>query len=210
MESASGPGRTALLLIECQRGVVGDLSVLPDLAAQVGPVLQRISALAAAARDAGVAVAHLTYAPLPGGRSTNRRSPLTRATAGTRDWGADRPGADVVPEIGVAEGDLVFERHQGISPVHRTEVLAVLRNMGMEEIVVAGVSTNLAVPLVAVAAADEDFGVTIVRDATAGVPASHHESMLCHTLAFVGRLVTTDELVAEWQSGTEGSGVGPN
>jgi nicotinamidase-related amidase len=52
---------------------------------------------------------------------------------------------------------------------------------------------------VAVAAADEDFGVTIVRDATAGVPASHHESMLRHTLAFVGRLVTTDELVAAWR-----------
>jgi nicotinamidase-related amidase len=211
MESGPGPGRTALLLIECQRGVVGDLSVLPDLAAQVHPVLVRIGALVAAARAAGVTVAHLTYAPLPGGRSTNRRSPLTQSTAATADWGPDRPGADVVPEIGVAESDLVFERHQGISPVHRTEVLAVLRNMGMEELVVAGVSTNLAVPLVAAAAADEDFAVTIVRDATAGVPASHHESMLRYTLAFVGRLATTDELVATWRpadvaDGSDGSG----
>jgi nicotinamidase-related amidase len=200
MESAADPERTALLLIECQRGVVGDLSVLPDLAKQVRPVLQRIGTLAAAARAAGVTVAHLTFAPLPGGRSTNRRSPLTRGTAATADWGPDRPGADVVPEIGVYEGDLVFERHQGISPVHRTEVLAVLRNMGIDEVVVAGVSTNLAVPLVAVAAADEDFAVTIARDATAGVPLSHHESMLRHSLAFVGRLATSDELMAAWRS----------
>jgi nicotinamidase-related amidase len=198
MDASSLPGRTALVLVECQRGVVGDLSVLPDLAAQFHPVVQRIGTLVAAARRAGVTVAHLTYAPMPGGRSTNHRSPLTRATTSTADWGPDRPGAEVVPEIGVAEGDLVFERHQGISPVHRTEVLAVLRNMGIEEVVIAGVSTNLAVPMVAVAAADEDFAVTIVRDATAGVPPSHHESMLRHSLAFVGRVVTTDELTAAW------------
>jgi nicotinamidase-related amidase len=200
MESTAGAEQTALLLIECQRGVVGDLSVLPDLAAQVRPVLERIGALAAAARAAGVTVAHLTYAPLPGGRSTNRRSPLTRGTSATTEWGPDRPGAEVVAEVGVDPDDLVFVRHQGISPVHRTEVLAVLRNMGIQEVVVAGVSTNLAVPLVAVAAADEDFGVTIVRDGTAGVPASHHESMLRYSLAFVGRLATAGELMAAWRA----------
>jgi nicotinamidase-related amidase len=82
--------------------------------------------------------------------------------------------------------------------VHRTEVLAVLRNMGMEEIVVAGVSTNLAIPLVAVAAADEDFTVTVVTDATVGIPQSHHASMLRYSLAFVGRLATVDEVTAAW------------
>jgi nicotinamidase-related amidase len=186
-------------MVECQRGVVGDLSVLPDLAALAEPVLGRIGRLAAAARRAGVTVGHLTYRPLAGGRSTNQRSPLTRSTAASAGWGPDNPGADVVPQIGVEPGDLVFERHQGISPVHRTEVLAVLRNLGTDNVVVAGVSTNLAVPLVAVAASDEDFSVTIARDATVGVPASHHESVLRHSLAFVARLATVEEIVAGWQ-----------
>jgi nicotinamidase-related amidase len=201
MESAAGPERTALLLIECQRGVVGDLSVLPDLAGMARPVLERIGALAAAARAAGVTVAHLTFAPMPGGRSTNRRSPVTRGTSASAEWGPDRPGTEIVPEIGLAESDLVFERHQGISPVHRTEVLTVLRNMGIEEVVVGGVSTNLAVLLTAAGAADEDFGVTVVRDATAGVPASYHESVLRYSLAFVGRLATADELITRWKGG---------
>jgi nicotinamidase-related amidase len=201
MESAAGPERTALLLIECQRGVVGDLSVLPDLAGMARPVLERIGALAAAARAAGVTVAHLTFAPMPGGRSTNRRSPVTRGTSASAEWGPDRPGTEIVPEIGRAESDLVFERHQGISPVHRTEVLTVLRNMGIEEVVVGGVSTNLAVLLTAAGAADEDFGVTVVRDATAGDPASYHESVLRYSLAFVGRLATADELITRWKGG---------
>jgi nicotinamidase-related amidase len=200
--TSTGPERTALLMVECQRGVVGDLSVLPDLAGLARPILSRIGQLAEAAREAGVTVAHLTFRPMAGGRSNNRRSPLTRSTTASAEWGPENPGTDIVPEIGLAEGDLVFERHQGISPVHRTEVLTVLRNLGIDEVVLAGVSTNLAVPAVAVSAADEDFAVTVARDACVGVPLSHHESMLRYSLAFVARLATVDELVTEWRAAT--------
>ena len=179
--------------------MVGDLSVLPDLATAAGPVLETIARLAREARRHGVTVVHLTYAPVAEGRSTNLRSPLTRATASTSVWGPERPGAEVVPAIGIEPGDLVFERHQGISPVHRTEVLSVLRNMNIDEVVVTGVSTNLAVPAVAIGASDEDFSVVVVPDATIGVPESHHQSMLRYSLAFVARLCTADELVAAWR-----------
>ena len=82
--------------------------------------------------------------------------------------------------------------------MHRTEVLAILRNMGITDVVVAGVSTNLAVPLAAVGAADEDFAVTVATDACVGTPPEHHASMLRHSLAFVARLATSDEL---WPNG---------
>ncbi|HEX4127917.1 MAG TPA: isochorismatase family protein, partial [Acidimicrobiales bacterium] len=133
-------------------------------------------------------------------RSASRRSPLMQATASTSAWRDDDAALEIVPEIGVGPDDLVLPRHQGISPVHRTEVLTVLRNMGVDDIVVAGVSTNLAVPLVAVGAADEDFGVTVASDASVGTPPEHHASMLRHSLAFVARLATTDELLAEWSA----------
>jgi len=197
----TAPERTALLFVECQRGVVGDLSVLPALAESARPALAAMGRLAAGARAAGVQVAHLTYLPAAGGRTANRRAPLMRATASTAEWSDSHPAAQVVPEIGVAPGDLVFPRRQGISPVHRTEVLTVLRNMGVEELVVAGVSTNLAVVLVAVGAADEDFAVTIPADAVVGTPPEHLASVLAHSLALVARLVTVDVLLAEWPVG---------
>jgi nicotinamidase-related amidase len=196
----SGPRTTALLFVECQRGVIGDLSVLPALAAAAQPALAAMGLLAAGARRAGVQVVHLTYLPLAEGRSASQRSPLMRATSSTGAWRDNDAALDIVPDIGIGPDDLVLPRHQGISPVHRTEVLTVLRNMGMDEVVVAGVSTNLAVPLVAVGAADEDFGVTVATDATVGTPAEHHASMLRHSLAFVARLATTDELLAEWSA----------
>jgi nicotinamidase-related amidase len=194
----SEPRTTALLFVECQRGVVGDLSVLPALAESARPALAGMSRLAAGARAAGVQVAHLTYLPLAGGRSASQRSPLMRATAATADWSDEDPALEIVPEIGVGPDDLVLPRHQGISPVHRTEVLAILRNMGVTEIVVAGVSTNLAIPAVVVGAADEDFAVTLATDACTGTPPEHHASMLRHSLAFVARLATADELLSEW------------
>jgi nicotinamidase-related amidase len=196
----SDPRTTALLFVECQRGVVGDLSVLPALAESARPALAAMGRLAAGARAAGVQVAHLTYLPLAGGRSASQRSPLIRATSATAGWSDGHPALEVVPEIGVGPDDLVLPRHQGISPVHRTEVLAILRNMGMEHVVVGGVSTNLAVPAVAVGAADEDFDVTVATDACVGTPAEHHASMLRHSLAFVARLATADELLAEWSA----------
>ncbi len=196
----SEPRTTALLFVECQRGVVGDLSVLPALAEAARPAVAVMGRLAAGARAAGVQVAHLTYLPLAGGRSASQRSRLVRATSATAAWSDGHPALEVLTEIGVGPDDLVLPRHQGISPVHRTEVLSILRNMGMAEIVVAGVSTNLAIPAVVVGAADEDFAVTVATDACVGTPPEHHASMLRHSLAFVARLATADELVAEWSA----------
>ncbi|HWF16723.1 MAG TPA: cysteine hydrolase family protein [Acidimicrobiales bacterium] len=196
----SDPGQSAVLFIECQRGVIGDLSVLPALAEAAGPARAAMGRLAAGARAAGARVVHLTYLPLAGGRTASRRAPLVRATSSTSDWSADHPAMEVIAEIGVGPDDLVLPRHQGISPVHRTEVLAMLRNLGIDEVIVAGVSTNLAVLLVAVGAADENFGVTVATDASVGTPAAHHASVLKHSLAYVARLATVDELVAEWSA----------
>jgi nicotinamidase-related amidase len=194
----SSPDRTAALFVECQRGVVGDLSVLPALATAARPALAEMGRLAIGARQCGVTVAHLTYLPLARGRSASRRAPLMRRTSSSREWHAAHPAYEIVPEIGVGPNDLLLPRHQGISPVHQTEVLSILRNMHIDEVVVAGVSTNLAIPMVAVGAADEDFGVTIVTNASVGIPAEHHASMLKHSLAFVARLATVDELLGEW------------
>ena len=161
-------------------------------------MLAAVGRLARGARAAGIPVVHLTYLPAAGGRATNRRAPLMRGIAAATAWSASDPGAQVVDEIGVGPDDLVLPRHQGISPVHRTETLSVLRNMGIDTIVLTGVSTNLAIPVTAVAAVDEDFAVVIPADAVAGTPADHHESMLRHCLPFVARMTTVDELLAAW------------
>jgi nicotinamidase-related amidase len=191
------PGDTALIIIECQAGVVGDISVLPALAKAAAPVLPVIGRLAHGARAAGALVVHLTYVPAVGNRSSNRKPLLFgRILDQMADWTADHRATQVVPEIGVDSADLVLVRHSGISPTHGTETFKILRNVGVTSL--AGVSTNIAVPVVAVEATDEGFDVLVASDAVAGTPATHSESILEHTLAFVAATTTTDELLASW------------
>jgi len=64
--------------------------------------------------------------------------------------------------------------------------------------VIAGISVNVAIPVAATEATDEDFDVLIPRDAVAGAPAAHVESVLQHTLAFIATLCTVDDLLAGW------------
>jgi len=196
----SAPHKSAVLFIECQRGVIGDLTVLPALAEEAQPARAAMWRLATGARAAGARVFHLTYLPLAGGQSANRRAPLMQRTRSSGEWDEAHPAMEVIPEIGVHPEDVMLPRHQGVSPVHCTEVLTILRNLGIDELVVAGVSTNLAIPLTVGGATDENFAVTVATDASVGTPREHHESMLKHSLAFIARLATVDEVLADWSS----------
>ncbi len=177
------PDHTALVIVECQNGVVGPGSALSELAAAAAPVLPVIGRLARAARKAGTSVVHLTYVPAFDGRSANRNTPLQQAIQSVvSGWTAGHPGTQVVDEIGVDPGDLVLPRHSGMSPTHSTELFALLRNLGVRTVVLAGVSLNVAIPVAAIA----------------GTPAEHAESMLRHTLRFLATITTADDVIAAW------------
>jgi nicotinamidase-related amidase len=198
-QPAALPAETALLIIECQNGVVGPDSVLPELAAVVGPHLKTIGRLAQGARDHGVQVCHLTFSPLAGNRSCNRKPLLFKGILGNMDaWGPDHPATQVVDEIGVGPDDLVLPRATGLSPTYGTETFKLLRNLGIKAIVVAGVSTNIAIPAVLTEACDEGFDVMVARDAALGSPAEYAEQMMTHTIGMICRLTTVDDLVAQW------------
>ena len=195
------PGTTAVLIIECQNGVVGSQSALPALAEAAGSILPVIGRLAEGARQAGARVVHLTYVPAAGNRSSNRKPRLFGRILGHMDdWTANSTEVAVVDEIGVAPGDLVLPRHQGLSPTHGTETFKIMRNLGVSTLVLAGVSTNIAIPVVAVEAVDEGFDVVIPSDAVTGTPIEHSRSMLKNTLSFVATLTTVDDLLGAWRS----------
>jgi len=132
-------------------------------------------------------------------RSSNRRAPLfARLLPALDHWTPDHRATQVIPEIGVGPDDLVRQRNTGLSPTHGTETFKLLRNVGVRTIVIAGISVNVAIPVAATEATDEDFDVLIPRDAVAGAPAAHVESVLQHTLAFIATLCTVDDLLAGW------------
>jgi nicotinamidase-related amidase len=193
------PATTVLLTVECQQGVVGPDSTLPELAreARSSGVLANIARLVAAAHDSGVQVLHAVAERRPDGRGANRNARLFRAAerlpvrqlSGTT-------AVRVAAPIEVAEEDLVVRRLHGLSPIQGTDVDALLRNLGCRTLVVTGVSANVAVPNAVFDAVNRGYTVVVPSDAIAGVPSDYTPAMIRHTLALVATITTTDEVLA--------------
>ncbi len=196
------PRHTALVTQECQRAVIGDLSALPNLAeAARGEVISNIAELVEAARKAEVPVIHCIAERRADGQGANSnarlfqymaRSPVTLIPGS--------PAAEIVPEIRVAESDLVLSRLHGLSPFQGTELDFVLRNMGVTTLVGVGVSVNVAIQNLAFDAVNASYQVVIPTDAVAGFPKEYVEAVFAHTLGAISTLVTTADLLAAWSA----------
>ena len=194
------PAHTALVTQECQRGVVGDLSALPELAAAAKDCLPNVAALVEAARAAGAAVVHCTALRRADGRGANRNARIFEYMA--RAPVKLLPGseaAELVPELAVADSDLVLSRLHGLSPFQGTELDFLLRNLGVRTLVGVGVSVNVAIQNLAFDAVNASYQVVIPRDAVAGFPHEYVEMVFAHTLGAVATLTTTAELLEAWR-----------
>lgn len=192
------PRTTVLLTVECQEGVVGADSALPELAGQArAGALANVARLVAAAHDGGVQVVHAVAERRPDGRGANRNARLFRAAARLPvQQLTGTPAVRVAAPIEVAEEDLVVRRLHGLSPLHGTDVDPLLRNLGCRTLIVTGVSANVAVPNAVFDAVNLGYTVVVPADAIAGVPADYTPAMIRHTLALVATVATTDEVLA--------------
>ena len=195
------PAHTALVTQECQRGVMGDLSQLPELAAAASGVMTaNVARLALAAHSAGIPVIHCVAERRADGRGANANARIFQYMA--RAPVKLLPGSEaaaIVPEISVTEDDLVMARLHGLSPFQGTELDFVLRNLGVRTIVGVGVSVNVAMQSFAFDAVNASYQVVIPRDAVAGFPKEYVEAVFAHTLGAVATLVETEDVIGAWR-----------
>ena len=194
------PATTALVLQECQNGVIGELSALPALAeAAKEGLIPNVAALADAARAAGVRVIHCTAQHRADGWGGNRNARLFRAMPKMPvQLHVGTPAVEVVPEIWVADADIVLPRHHGLSPFEGTELDSLLRNEGIRTIVAVGVSVNVAIINLTFDAVNAGYVVVIPRDAVAGTPPDYVDAVFEHTLGIVATVTTTNDVVDAW------------
>jgi nicotinamidase-related amidase len=193
------PAHTALVANECQRGVIGDQSLLPELARAAAPMLPTLARLAAAARRAGVPVVLTTAVRRADGRGSNANARLFMATRkSARPMVPGSPAAEIVPELGVAETDLVLPRMHGLSPMNGTGLDPVLRNLGVRTIVATGVSVNVAISNLVFDAVNAGYQVVVPRDAVAGLPPGYVDAVFEHTLGLLATITTAADVLAVW------------
>jgi nicotinamidase-related amidase len=193
------PRHTAVVTSEIQRGVIGDLSALPELAKQGREIVPNVVKLVESARSAGAQVIHCIAERRADNKGMNRNARLFGYMAKAEPkLLPGSPATDIVPEVKPHESDLVLPRLHGLSPFSGTELDFVLRNLDVTTLIAVGVSVNVAITNLTFDAVNAGYQVVIPIDAVAGTPRSYVEQVFEHTLRNVATLVTTDELLAAW------------
>jgi nicotinamidase-related amidase len=202
LKTLAAPATTAVVTMELQRGVTGDLSALADLAAEVkaAGVLDNVAQLCRAARGVGSPVVHCTAVFRPDGLGSKVNSRIQAASMkmnqGRLEIGS--PGAAVMPEIGPEPTDIEVARVHGMTPFTSTSLDQILRNMGVTTIVATGNSVNIGVLGLVLTGIDLGYQIIVPRDAVAGVPKEYADAVLDNTIGLLATVCTTADLVNAW------------
>ncbi|MAG30353.1 MAG: isochorismatase [Deltaproteobacteria bacterium] len=196
------PCSTAVLTMELQRGVVGDLAAMPHLrdAVAAEDVLAHTALLLESARSAGARVVHCTAMFRSDRAGTPANTPF--AAASLRNPVAltiGSPEVEVVPELGREASDLESSRMHGMAPFIGTNLDPILRAEGIRTVVATGVSVNVGIFGLALEAANFGYRVVIATDCVTGLPADYATAVLNNSLALLATRLTSPEIIQIWK-----------
>lgn len=178
--------RTALVLIDLQRGISGLLG--PE--ALAGPLAAAVELTTAfRARSLPVVLVRVNFSP-DGADAPRNRTGVSRPTG--------RPPADwtqPMPELDAQPTDLVVIKHQP-GAFYGTDLDLQLRRRGITGIVLGGVATSLGVESTGRAGYDHGYNITFASDAMADFNPGAHEHSVNVTFPLFGEVDTTSAIIS--------------
>lgn len=195
------PKSTAIVCMEMQRGVVGDLSLLPPIAAAIARsgMPQRLAALMSDGRKAGAQVVFCNAVFRPDRKGSALNCPMFSRFAKVKGHMQEgTPSAEVIPALPVLPEDLVSARYHGMSPFTGTSLDAWLRNLGIRTVIATGVSLNIGILAMTLEAIGLGYRVVLPRDCASGTPDDYVEGMLANTYAPLATLSDGEAIRAVW------------
>ena len=202
-------GATAFVVVELQKdlvhpSLVGQKGLSGKLAGAVQSrgVLPRLASLLGSCRTAGVPVMYATKERHPSIPPPNN-APIDRMVGvaipklvhGT--W-----GDDVVEEIAPQDGDILLPRYTSIDPSLGSEIWSLLANMDVTTLIIAGISTTMAVEGLVRAAANRGFRVVVVEDCCASFPEEWHRFSADNVLPLLADVVRASDVTAALEAWT--------
>lgn len=189
MELKIDPSKTALVVIDLQKGIVGT----PAAPRSSLEVVTRAAKLVAAMRAARGTVVLVRVTPSPDGKDALK--PITDNPA-TSAVGAPPPDwADIVPELGPEANDILITKRQW-GAFYGTELDLQLRRRGVGTIILCGISTNVGVESTARDAFERGYQQVFVEDAMAAREAEDHRHTVSTLFPRIGRIRSTDDVLA--------------
>lgn len=201
LSGLAAPDRCAILTMEIQRGVIGDLTSFPELArsAEAVGVVPNTVRLLGAARARAVPVVHCTaeFRADRAGSMLNCQL-IAAMVRNPAHLLVGTPATELVPGLGPEPGDLVSTRLHGVSPFSGTSLDALLRSLQVSTVVATGVSVNLGVLGLAIEAVNLGYSVVVPRDTVAGIPQAYADAVLDSTFPLIATVTTVDGLLQAW------------
>ena len=186
------PDHTALLLVECQNGVIGENSSFPALAEASKNMLANLGKLAQAARNSKIKVVHGLAMIRDDGWGSNTNARLFGAARRSSiKQLPDTEAVEPIKEVGFnVESDVRLPRFHGLSPTSGNE--------GISTVIVSGVSLNVAVQNCVFDLINNGYQVVVPVDAVAGVPFEYGKTIIENTLAVLATLTDVESLIKVW------------
>ena len=170
---------TALIVIDLQNGIVSYPTVHP-----IADVVKHARELADAFRSRGLPVVLVNVAGGAPGRAEQMRN-IGQLPAG---W------TDIVPELNQQPGDHpVTKRTWGAFT--NTDLDQYLKNLGVTQVVMAGVSTSIGVESTARHAYECGFNITLALDAMTDMNIDAHINSVTRIFPRLGETGTTQEII---------------
>jgi nicotinamidase-related amidase len=166
------PKTTAAIAIDMHRGHLDPaVATLPLPAERCGPVIKRAAALFDALRERAVPVIHVVteyrdtgeiggnpfWKAIHDDPAKARRGILRHNLAGSH-------GTEIIPEL-LDPRDRVVRGKKRYSAFHATDLEFVLRRLGVDTVILAGINTTTCVLCAGFEATNRDFRVVIAADA---------------------------------------------
>src|SRR5262245_22208047 len=166
------PAHSAMLSLDLQSGIVSIYARESDLATRAGELLQN-------GRDAGLTIVHVKVGFRPGVPEIHRRNMLLGAI---KDSPAHQKlfegtAGEIHPNVGPGDGDLVVTKSR-VNAFVGTDLALLLRAREIDTLVLFGIATSGVVLSTALAAADADYRLLIVKDCCADLDEAVHACLI--------------------------------
>ena len=200
LRQLTAPEHTAVLTMEMQRGVMGDLAAMPSIAQAVEQqeIVAPTARLLAAARRVGARVVHCTAEFREDRAGSSGNSPMLALAMRKPTIIAGTEGVELIPELDQQPGDLVSTRFHGLSPFTGTALDVTLHNLGVTTVIATGFSVNIGIFGLLLEAVNLGYSAVLPTDCVGGIPEDYAQSVVDNSLALLATRTTADDLIALW------------
>lgn len=195
LEKTVDPAHTALVVIDVQNDLC-----LPAY----GPMIARLQRLLDAARAAGLFIVYIQNSVLPGLSNSPaevaRRQKLSLPVEVTV---AGSAGEQIVAAISPKSGEVTVRKHR-LNAFAGSDLEMLLRNQGIETVVITGVATHGCVTGTSYAAQGLNYYVVVVEDCVDSWKQDLNDAALHVLRSTMNYVTSSDTLIRTWKTAAMG------